>query len=206
VSGRRVLLLRHGRTSWNAEGRFQGQTDIGLDDVGLRQAERAASELGRLEPAALVSSDLSRARDTAAPLAALTGLPVTTDERLRETSAGFWQGMLVRDIQAQDGAARDAWRSGQQVRPGGDGELRTEVGARVAGAVTDHVAALGAGELLIAVTHGGAVASGLQTLLGVPPSVWPVVSGVGNCCWSVVQELLEHNAFSRPEPVVGDES
>lgn len=214
LAGRRVLLLRHGRTPWNAVGRFQGQTDIGLDDVGRVQAERAAAELVRLEPAAIVSSDLSRARDTAAPLAALCGLPVATDRRLRETHAGAWQGMLVADIQAQDGAVRDAWRAGADVRPGGDGELRTEVGERMAQALSEHALALAPGSLLVAVTHGGSIASGLQTLLGVPHSAWPVLSGVGNCCWSVVEQrhdasgwvLTEHNAFSLPEPVVGDES
>ena len=90
---RRVLLLRHGQTSWNAEDRFQGQTDVDLDDVGRRQASRAARLLAALQPHALVSSDLRRARDTAAALATLTGLEAVSDPRLRETYAGAWQGI-----------------------------------------------------------------------------------------------------------------
>jgi glucosyl-3-phosphoglycerate phosphatase len=209
---RRVLLLRHGRTSWNAEDRFQGQTDVDLDEVGRRQADRAARLLAALRPHALVSSDLRRARDTAGALAALTGLDVVSDKRLRETYAGSWQGMTAGEIDAAHPEQREAWRSGRDVRPGGDGELRWEVGHRVATAVREHAAVLGPGQLLVAVSHGGAVSSGLQTLLGVPREVWPVVSGLNNCHWSLLREhgerwvLEEHNAGSLPQEVVGDEA
>jgi glucosyl-3-phosphoglycerate phosphatase len=211
--GRQVLLLRHGQTGWNADGRFQGQTDIDLDAVGRVQAERAAAELARLSPSAIVTSDLRRARDTAYPLAQLTGLRVVIDRRLREVYAGSWQGMLSDDIDEVDPELRAAWRAGADVRPGGDGELRSEVGARVAAAVLQHVAALPPDGLLVVVSHGGSISNGVQTLLGVPREHWPVVSGVNNCHWSVLQQqrderwvLTEHNAFSLPEEVVGDES
>jgi glucosyl-3-phosphoglycerate phosphatase len=209
---RRVLLLRHGQTSWNAEDRFQGQTDVDLDDVGKRQASRAARLLASMRPQALVSSDLRRARDTAAALAKLTGLDVMTDARLRETYAGSWQGMTATEIDAAHGAQREAWRSGHDVRPGGDGELRYEVGDRVAAAVREHAARLEPGQLLVAVSHGGAVSSGLQTLLGVPRAAWPVVTGLSNCHWSSLRQygerwvLEEHNAGSLPQEVVGDET
>jgi probable phosphoglycerate mutase len=207
-----VLLLRHGQTSWNAESRFQGQTDVELDDVGRAQASRAARLLARLRPDRLVSSDLRRARDTAEALADLTGLPLALDPRLRETYAGTWEGMTTAEIDAAHGPEREAWRSGREVRPGGDGELRFEVGHRVATAVREHVAELGVGQLLVAVSHGGAVSSGLQTLLGVPRTSWPVVSGLNNCHWSLLREhgerwvLEEHNAGSLPHEVVGDEA
>jgi glucosyl-3-phosphoglycerate phosphatase len=209
---RRVLLLRHGQTSWNAEDRFQGQTDVDLDEVGRVQASRAARLLTRLGPDRLVSSDLRRARDTAGALAEVTGLPLALDARLRETYAGSWQGMTAAEIDSAHGAQREAWRSGQDVRPGGDGELRYEVGNRVASAVREHAAALAPGQLLVAVSHGGAVSSGLQTLLGVPRTSWPVVSGLNNCHWSLLREhgnrwvLAEHNAGSLPQEVVGDEA
>ena len=209
---RHVLLLRHGRTSWNAEERFQGQTDVDLDDVGRAQASRAARLLARLHPDVLVTSDLRRARDTAAALAGVTGLPVEADPRLRETYAGSWQGMTSTEIDAAHGAERQAWRSGQDVRPGVDGELRHEVGDRVAKAVREYADRLVPGQLLVAVSHGGAISSGLQTLLGVPRSGWPVVSGLNNCHWSLLREygdrwvLEEHNAGSLPQEVVGDEA
>jgi probable phosphoglycerate mutase len=207
-----VLLLRHGQTAWNAQDRFQGQTDVDLDDTGRRQARRAARLLAGLRPDVLVSSDLRRARDTAAALAAITRLEVLTDARLRETYAGSWQGMTAAEIDATHGAEREAWRSGQDVRPGGDGELRWEVGDRVAAAIREHAGRLLAGQLLVAVSHGGAVSSGLQTLLGVPRNAWPVVSGLNNCHWSLLREhgerwiLQEHNAGSLPQEVVGDEA
>ncbi|WP_426566336.1 histidine phosphatase family protein [Angustibacter sp. McL0619] len=212
-SGRQVLLLRHGQTSWNAAGRFQGQTDIDLDDVGRRQADRAAKHLARLSPSAIVSSDLRRAQDTAAALAQRTGLDVATDQRLREVYAGSWQGLVASEIDAATPELRRAWRSGEDVRPGGDGETRVELGQRVAEAVREHVGRVQPGQLLVVVTHGGSISNGVQTLLGVPREHWPVVSGVGNCHWTVLDELVagrwvlsEHNAFSLPEDVVGDES
>jgi glucosyl-3-phosphoglycerate phosphatase len=77
------VLWRHGQTIWNAESRFQGQTDIPLDDTGEAQAAGAASRLATLRPDAIFSSDLTRAASTAAPLARLTGLAVTLDKDLR---------------------------------------------------------------------------------------------------------------------------
>ena len=65
MSGRRVVLWRHGRTAWNATNRFQGQTDVPLDEVGVLQGERAARNLATLKPDLIVSSDLGRARTTA---------------------------------------------------------------------------------------------------------------------------------------------
>ncbi|GAA4359041.1 histidine phosphatase family protein [Angustibacter luteus] len=211
--GRQVLLLRHGQTGWNAAGRFQGQTDIELDDVGRRQAKRAASHLARLSPSAIVSSDLLRARATAAALAAQTQLEVAVDVRLREVYAGSWQGLTTTEIDEQTPELRQAWRTGADVRPGGDGETRLELGKRVAEAVREHAEIIDPGELLVVVTHGGSISNGVQTLLGVPREYWPVVSGVGNCHWTVLEQqrdarwvLTEHNAFSLPEDVVGDES
>src|SRR5690242_19637486 len=85
----RLVLWRHGQTEWNMQGRFQGQTDIPLDEIGQQQAERAARLLAALQPSAIFSSDLIRAAATAAPLARLTGLTVTLDKDLRERYGGL---------------------------------------------------------------------------------------------------------------------
>jgi probable phosphoglycerate mutase len=211
VSGRRVVLWRHGRTAWNAESRFQGSTDVPLDEVGVAQAERAARDLATLEPVLLVSSDLERARVTAQALGALVGLEVTTDPALRETFAGTWQGLVRDEIIAADGDTFRRWAAGDDVRPGG-GELRSEVAERVTGAVLRHADALPAGGILVVASHGGAIRACLGTLLGLPPEHWPVLGGLVNCAWSVLEEmpggrwrLLEHNARSLPEDVQGDE-
>jgi len=91
-------LWRHGQTTWNAEHRFQGQSDIPLDETGHAQAERAARLLAALRPDLIVSSDLSRAVSTAAPLARLAGLEVILDKDLRERSGGSWEGLTDTEI------------------------------------------------------------------------------------------------------------
>jgi probable phosphoglycerate mutase len=212
MSHRRVVLWRHGRTAWNAGSRFQGMTDIPLDEVGVVQAERAARDLATLAPHAIVSSDLERARSTAQALADLVDLPVTSDPDLRETYAGSWQGLTREQILAQDAELFAHWVAGHDVRPGG-GESRTEVAARVSSAVQRHVAQLPVGGTLVVATHGGAARSGIGALLGLPVEHWTVLGGLVNCAWSVLEEqpeqrwrLVEHNARSLPEDVVGDEA
>ncbi|AJT41126.1 histidine phosphatase family protein [Psychromicrobium lacuslunae] len=206
----RVLFWRHGQTAWNQAGRFQGQTDIALDEVGHEQARRAAKLLASLAPTAILSSDLQRTQQTAGYLAAATSLTPHTDARLRETYAGSWEGLSFAQIDAQFPQESQAWKTGAvDVRPGG-GETRLEVGARVSAAVNEAVAGLAAEELLIVVTHGGAIRSGLSALLQLPTDFWGVLSGAANCQWSVLEEhqgplrwrLTEHNAGSLPEPVV----
>jgi glucosyl-3-phosphoglycerate phosphatase len=209
---RRVVLWRHGRTAWNAESRFQGTTDVALDDVGVAQAERAARDLATLSPHRIVSSDLQRARVTAETLAGMVGLEVGTDPDLRETYAGSWQGLVREEIVAADGDTWRRWIAGDDVRPGG-GETRTEVATRVSGAVLRHVEGLPPGGTLVVASHGGAVRACIGTLLGLPVEHWTTLGGLVNCAWSVLEELpdgrwrlVEHNARSLPEDVEGDEA
>jgi glucosyl-3-phosphoglycerate phosphatase len=103
------VLWRHGQTVWNAEHRFQGQTDIDLDETGVAQAERAARLLAALRPTAIFSSDLRRAAATAAPLARLTGLQVSYDKDLRERSGGLWEGLNDAEIRERFPDAYAAW-------------------------------------------------------------------------------------------------
>ena len=212
MPSRRVVLWRHGRTAWNAESRFQGTTDVALDEVGIAQAERAARDLATLAPHRIVSSDLERARVTAETLAAMVGLEVTTDPDLRETYAGSWQGLTRDEIIAADSAGWHRWIAGDDIRPGG-GETRSEVSERVSAAVLRHAEDLPAGGTLVVASHGGAVRACLGRLLGLPVEHWTVLGGLVNCAWSVLEEqpdgrwrLVEHNARSLPEEVVGDEA
>ncbi|NYE94494.1 putative phosphoglycerate mutase [Psychromicrobium silvestre] len=207
---RRVLFWRHGQTSWNGAGRFQGQTDIPLDLVGHEQARRAAELLAGLRPDAILSSDLGRTRQTAGYLGEAVGLTPGVDTRLRETYAGAWEGLTFAQIDEQFPQESAAWKTGAvEVRPGG-GENRLEVGSRVAEAVSQAVSELDDDGLLIVVTHGGAIRSGLVAMLELPTEYWGILSGAGNCHWSVIEEqasglnwrLTEHNAGSLPEPVV----
>ena len=181
--------------------------------MGRAQADRAARLLASLEPAVIVSSDLARARDTAEMLARLVGLEVQLEPRLRETYGGAWQGKTVTELSALDQEAYAAWRSGADV-PAGGGERRTEVAARVCPAIVEAAAEVPAGGTLVVVTHGGSARAAIGTLLDLPLDRWAVVGGLANCCWSVLEEtghgaggwrLVEHNAGSLPEPVMGDE-
>lgn len=207
--GRRVVLWRHGQTSWNLENRFQGHTDIPLTDEGMAQARRAAARLATLQPAAIVASDLCRARDTAAALAAFTGLDVAVDARLRERSGGLWEGLTQDEIRAKFPEAWGRWQPTE-------GEDEVDVGERVAAAVHDAVAPLDAGDLLVVTSHGAAIRYGIGALLGLDPGQWRRLGPLSNCAWSVIDEtpagwqpagwrLLEHNAGSLPEPALSDD-
>jgi len=91
----RLVLVRHGQTAWNLEGRAQGHSDVPLDDVGLAQAAAAAPYVAALRPSALWSSDLARARQTASFVEAATGLAATPDPRLREYDVGIRSGLTL---------------------------------------------------------------------------------------------------------------
>jgi broad specificity phosphatase PhoE len=90
-----LLLVRHGETDWNAEGRLQGQTDRPLNDFGRRQARRLAEQLEGEELEAIYSSDLARARETAEIVSERLGLPVELDADLREKDWGTWEGLTA---------------------------------------------------------------------------------------------------------------
>ena len=98
---RRLVLLRHGQTNYNAQGRMQGHLDSELTAEGLAQAATVAPGIAALGPDRLISSDLRRAVDTAGVVGAAAGLDVKTDPRLRETHLGEWQGRTVTEIEAE---------------------------------------------------------------------------------------------------------
>lgn len=172
MSASRVLLWRHGQTSYNQQHRFQGQSDIPLDRHGQAQAAAAAAQLaGRLAgagPVRIVSSDLSRATMTADALAVRLGLATERDPGLREIAAGYWEGLLQPEIKSRWPAEFQAWRGGADLPVGGQ-ERRSEAGARAAEALRGHAAAMDDG-VLVAVTHGGCLRAALPLLLDLAPA------------------------------------
>ena len=207
---RRLVLWRHGQTAWNAQGRAQGQHDVPLDETGIGQARTAAARLASLKPAAIVSSDLLRAADTAAELARLTGIEVRYDRRLREVHFGEREGLTMAESLARFPDVTRRWLRAEDVRfPGG--ETYRETAQRFAAALTDLAARMEADDTVVVVAHGGAMRVGTGAFLRFPPSLWQAFGGFANCNWSVLAEarlgwrIDEWNAGSLPEPVIGDD-
>ncbi|MDF5755279.1 histidine phosphatase family protein [Spongiactinospora sp. TRM90649] len=205
MSKRRVVCWRHGQTLWNVEHRFQGHSDIALDEVGVAQATRAAALLAALRPSMIVSSDLQRAFDTAAALGRLTGIDPIADKDLRERGGGEWEGLTRQEIAERWPDEYSSWEA-----PGG--EEVADVADRVAASIRRWAGELGEEGLLVVTSHGAALRLGIARLLGLPEELWSTLGGLGNCSWSVLEEgrkgwrLLEHNAGTLPEPVHSDDT
>ena len=200
---RRLVIWRHGRTEWNAAGRFQGQLDPPLDEVGRAQAARTAPALAATLPAGatvLVSSDLQRAADTAGALAALLGLPVRIDPRLREHGLGSWEGLTRAEVEDRYPEQYADWVAGGPVAER-DGEPSAAISARALAAVAD----LPEAEVAVLVTHGGLSSRLVGALLGLGPEHRRVFGPLGNCSWSELSHsasgwrLMRHNV-SVPGP------
>ncbi|MCW2634345.1 MAG: Phosphoglycerate mutase [Blastococcus sp.] len=178
----RLVLWRHGRTEWNAAGRFQGQLDPPLDAEGRTQAVRVAPHLAAGLPAdgtVVVSSDLSRAADTAAALTAFLGVPLRLDPRLREHGMGCWEG-LTRDEVAERYPEQFAdWIAGRPVRDRG-GEDAAHVASRAVAALAD----LPPTPVAVVVTHGGTAGRLLERLLNLGPEHRRVFAALDNCAWT----------------------
>jgi len=184
-----LILLRHGETDWNAGFRLQGHRDITLNGLGLEQADAAAPSVAALQPDVIVSSDLQRAWRTAAPVAALTGLPLSTDRRLRETSLGEWEGLTRQEVTDGWPGMWDRWRSSSADFAPPGGESRSQVAERAYGVVTDLDGGTHRRALLVA--HGGLIVGLTGKLLGLPSALWSVLTGVSNCHWVMVHRAAE---------------
>ena len=185
---RRLVMLRHGQTEFNAGNRMQGQLDTELSDLGRDQAVEAAEVLAKRQPLLIVSSDLRRALDTAVSLGERAGLPVDVDARLRETHLGDWQGMTHIEVDAAAPGARIAWRNDARWAPHG-GESRVDVAARGMPLMKELVSGQsdwGTEEPerpVVLVAHGGLIAALTAALLKLPVDNWPVLGGMGNASW-----------------------
>ena len=150
-----LIMIRHGVTAWNKERRFQGQIDIPLDDEGLRQAQLLGQSMAGAALAAVYASDLTRARQTAEPLASAIGLPVVAEPGLRERHYGAFEGRTWDELQREHAADFARWRAREPdfSLPGG-GETLLALHDRVE-ATMRALAARHPGASVVAVTHGG---------------------------------------------------
>jgi broad specificity phosphatase PhoE len=150
-----LLLVRHGETDWNRERRWQGHADRPLNEAGRAQARELADRLAADHPpAAIHSSDLVRARETAEIVADRLGLPVRVDARLREVDVGEWSGLTLAEVEER---YPEGLRRRLEGGPGWErGETYEAMGERVLEALHEIAAEAHDGGALV-VTHGGAM-------------------------------------------------
>jgi probable phosphoglycerate mutase len=198
-----VWLVRHGETTWNAEGRWQGQTDVPLSDLGRDQARKLAARLEGTRFDAVISSDLERALETARTVAAgLEGSPeVLSDPRWREINVGALSGLTPAEAEAKG--------LGHRVRPFDDrfpdGESRADMAMRTSHTLTD-LARERVGERVIVFAHGGTIKSAFGVLFGdLRTPFWSSFGGLSNTAISRFQvwlELMEDTNEGEPNAVV----
>lgn len=205
---RRVILCRHGRTTHNHAGMWQGQLDTELDDTGRVQARQAGEALRRMvgegDQVVVLTSDLRRASETAAFLAQDLGVAVSLDERLREIDVGRWQGLTRAEIVAAGmGESLDRWLRGEEDVPAGEGERRSEAGQRGSCAVREHVDSLTEGTLVV-VSHGAILRATALALLGMPMVGGRWLGALRNCHWAELApgeptwRMLAYNVGAEP--------
>jgi probable phosphoglycerate mutase len=203
-----LVVWRHGRTEWNASGRFQGQLDPPLDEVGAAQAMAAAKALTTLEPDLVVASDLQRAAATGMTLADAAGCPIRFDDRLRETSLGTWEGLTRAEVEQRYPEDYAAWTAGTLQRRGG-GETREEVAQRMLPVVAElESETTEAGEPVdtaVIATHGGAALGLVGALVGLPREHWGALAVLGNCRWAELKRtrkgwrIAAYNAMAQQD-------
>jgi len=165
-----LVLVRHGETDWNADGRLQGQTDRPLSEAGRRQARRLADELAAERVEAIYASDLARSRETAEIVAARLGLPVVLDPGLRERDWGTWEGLTPAERERVELVAESAADHQQRMLAA----LRRISARHPAGRV-------------VVVTHGGSIRRVQAATLGV---ALPVVENCGRWLCSCQDGVL----------------
>lgn len=168
----RILLARHGETPWNAEGRYQGQRDIALSEVGEGQARLLGQRLAGVPIHRAVSSPLSRARRTAElALGEDRASQLQLDKGLQEIAHGDWEGLLAAEIRERDPNRLRAWREAPEtVQMPGGGESLVEVLDRAWPAFARACEGLGADDTLLVVAHDAVNRVILARVLGLPLS------------------------------------
>lgn len=198
----RLLLVRHGRTRYNRLGRFQGVIDIPLDGHGRWQARRSARALrrtyvdrprrqGRPRRQLVVSSDLSRAEQTAHAFADPLSLPVHTDKRLEERDFGEWEGVGFDEARRRwpDDYASMASNRGGELRHGF--ETVEHAGARAEAALDDWAGRCGADTDLFVFFHGSVLAIVVQKLIGLGYGTEAIsLGGLANACWAELRPMF----------------
>lgn len=184
----RIIAVRHGETAWNVDTRIQGQLDIGLNENGIWQAQRAALALAGDAVSAIYSSDLQRARHTADAIARGVGLPVVPEPGLRERCFGAFEGRTFKEIEQDWPEHALHWRRRvPEWTPPEGGESLLALRERVQSTI-DRLAARHSGELIVLVAHGGVLDALYRLATGQPvdsPRTWQLLNGaINRLLWS----------------------
>lgn len=150
----RLLLIRHGETLWNAERRFQGQTDVALSPRGEQQVAALVRAIESETVDVLYTSDLQRAWQTALILAEALGLPLHKETRLREMAFGRWEGLTYTELQQRDAALLAAWQADPSRTAPPGGETLLQIAERVSAALKTILATVQAHHVAV-VAHSG---------------------------------------------------
>jgi 2,3-bisphosphoglycerate-dependent phosphoglycerate mutase len=188
-----IVLVRHGETDWNRDNRFQGHTDLPLNETGRAQARALAEEL-RGEPfAALYTSPLRRAGETAAILGLQLGLEPRAEASLMEVDVGSWSGLTRTEVEARFPAGFARWL--EYGHGWEDGETYDELGERVVAGLSG-IGAKHPDEAVVAVTHGGPIRSALAAAEGIPfDDARRAIDVVGNC--TVIRLAVREGKLER---------
>ncbi len=203
---RRLVLVRHGRTAWNLEGRAQGHTDVGIDETGHEQARAMAPYVAQMAPVALWSSDLVRARETAAYVATETGLEAVFDARLREFDVGERAGLTIPEFAAKYPEAYAAWQAGHITGGVPGAETPQQVIDRMVPALEEFWAAIPDEGTGVVISHGACLKVCLVAFLGWPEEIGTSLRGLDNCGWVVLEDdaagrgirLASYNETAHP--------
>ena len=174
-----IILVRHGETDWNRDNRFQGHADPPLNDTGRAQAQALAASFGDERFAAVYTSPLRRAHETARILAATRALEPIADPALEEVDVGSWSGLTRTEVEARHPEGFARWL--EYGHGWDDGETYEELGARVVTGLLN-IGASHPGAAVLAVTHGGPIRSALAAADGVSfEEARRSIHVVGNC-------------------------
>jgi probable phosphoglycerate mutase len=193
-----LYLIRHGESLYNAEGRIQGQSDVALSPLGLRQAGAIADALAEEQIDAVFASPLRRAMQTAEPIAARLGLSIRADDRLKEIHAGIFQGLLWAEIEAKFPDAARPWREQHPdfVIPGGESRRSLMVrGLAAFESIRERPF-----RRVVVVSHGGILAAALKAVLRIPAEVNPFSlynASISKLAWNDKIKLLTLNQLDH---------
>lgn len=180
---RRLIVVRHGQTAWNAGNMFQGQADIPLDEIGEAQAAAMAKVVAAEEPSVIWSSDLSRARATAQAIADVADVPVRVDPVFREIFTGEWEGLTGEQVAARWPEQWSRWHAGEDIVRAGGAETRAEVGRRFGDALVRVAGEIEDAGCAVVVGHGTAMRAGMAHFVGYETRAEWLFGSVHNCHW-----------------------